>query len=47
MLTNAQELMMAAPALALYPGLLVFVTVILANMVGEGVQHAFDVRSDP
>jgi peptide/nickel transport system permease protein len=47
MLTNAQELMTAAPALALWPGLLIFVTVILVNMVGEGMQHAFDVRSDP
>jgi peptide/nickel transport system permease protein len=46
MLTNAQELMTAAPALALWPGLLIFVTVILVNMVGEGMQHAFDVRSE-
>jgi peptide/nickel transport system permease protein len=46
MLTDAQELMTAAPALALWPGLLIFLTVVLVNMVGEGMQHAFDVRSD-
>jgi peptide/nickel transport system permease protein len=46
MLTNAQELMTAAPALALWPGLLVFAAVVLVNMVGEGMQHAFDVRSE-
>lgn len=45
MLTNAQELMTAAPALALYPGLLILVTVVLVNTAGEGMQHAFDVRS--
>jgi peptide/nickel transport system permease protein len=47
MLTNAQELMASAPLLALYPGLLIFVTVIAVNFLGDGLQTAFDPRSDP
>lgn len=46
MLNNAQELVSAAPALAVYPGLLIFVTVIAANFLGDGLQHAFDPRSE-
>jgi peptide/nickel transport system permease protein len=45
MLTGAQELMTAAPALAVYPGLLILLTIVLVNVVGEGMQHALDVRS--
>jgi peptide/nickel transport system permease protein len=44
MLNNAQELVTTAPALAVYPGLLIFVTVIAANFLGDGLQHAFDPR---
>lgn len=47
MLTNAQELMASSPALAIYPGLLIFVTVIAINFLGDGLQSAFDPRSDP
>jgi peptide/nickel transport system permease protein len=47
MLTNAQELIASAPLLALYPGLLIFVTVIAVNFLGDGLQTAFDPRSDP
>jgi len=47
MLTNAQELIASAPALALYPGMLIFVTVIAVNFLGDGLQTAFDPRSDP
>ena len=45
MLNNAQELVTTAPALAVYPGLLFFVTVIAVNFIGDGLQHAFDPRS--
>jgi peptide/nickel transport system permease protein len=46
MLTNAQELIISAPQLAIYPGLLIFLTVISVNFVGDGIRHAFDPRSD-
>ena len=46
MLNNAQELVTQAPALAIYPGLLIFITVIAVNFLGDGLQHAFDPRSD-
>lgn len=46
MLNNAQELVTTAPMLAVYPGLLIFITVIAANFLGDGLQHAFDPRSD-
>ena len=45
MLNNAQELVFTAPALAVYPGLLIFITVIAVNLLGDGMQHAFDPRS--
>jgi peptide/nickel transport system permease protein len=45
MLNNAQELVTTAPALAVYPGLLIFITVIAVNFLGDGLQHAFDPRS--
>jgi peptide/nickel transport system permease protein len=32
-----------APALAIYPGLLIFIAV---NFLGDGLQHAFDPRSE-
>ena len=46
MLNNAQELVFTAPALAIYPGLLIFITVIAVNLLGDGMQHAFDPRSE-
>ncbi|MDH5749687.1 MAG: ABC transporter permease [Rhodospirillales bacterium] len=45
LLTNAQELIFAAPALAFYPGLLIFVTVIALNFLGDGIQDALDPRA--
>jgi len=45
MLNNAQELVTTAPALAVYPGLLIFITVIAVNFLGDGLRHAFDPRS--
>lgn len=46
MLTNAQELIGNAPELAIYPGLLILVSVIAINFFGDGLQAAFDPRSD-
>ena len=46
MLYNAQDMLTAAPALAIYPGLLIFITVIAVNFLGDGLQHAFDPRSE-
>lgn len=45
MLTNAQEMIHAAPHLATYPGLLIFVTVIAFNLLGDGLQDALDPRA--
>ncbi|MEM8949793.1 MAG: ABC transporter permease [Pseudomonadota bacterium] len=46
MLTNAQELIWQAPALAIWPGLLIFVAVIAFNFLGDGLQDALDPRAD-
>ena len=46
MLNNAQDLVTTDPAIAIYPGLLIFVTVIAVNFLGDGLQHAFDPRSE-
>jgi peptide/nickel transport system permease protein len=45
MLTGAQELLQQAPVLALWPGLLIFLTVIAFNFLGDGLQDALDPRS--
>jgi peptide/nickel transport system permease protein len=45
MLTGAQELLREAPLLALWPGLLIFLTVIAFNFLGDGLQDALDPRS--
>jgi len=46
MLTNAQDLLQMAPILALWPGLLIFLTVIAFNFLGDGLQDALDPRSE-
>ncbi|MDO8974522.1 ABC transporter permease [Reyranella sp.] len=46
MLTGAQELLQEAPVLALWPGLLIFLTVIAFNFLGDGLQDALDPRSE-
>jgi len=46
MLTGAQELLRQAPVLALWPGLLIFLTVIAFNFLGDGLQDALDPRSE-
>lgn len=45
MLTGAQELIWSAPDLAFYPGMLIFVTVITFNFLGDGLQDAMDPRA--
>ncbi len=45
MLTNAQDLIWDAPLLAVWPGLLIFVTVIAFNFLGDGLQDAMDPRA--
>jgi len=45
MLTNAQELIWSAPMLAVWPGLLIFLTVISCNFLGDGLQDALDPRT--
>ncbi len=46
MLNNAQDMVTTDPAIAIYPGLLIFLTVIAVNFLGDGLQHAFDPRSE-
>lgn len=45
LLTNAQELIWTAPALAIYPGMMIFVTVIAFNFLGDGLQDALDPKA--
>lgn len=46
MLSNAQELFSVAPMLAILPGTMILLTVIAINFFGDGLQAAFDPRSD-
>ncbi|MDX1541918.1 MAG: ABC transporter permease [Geminicoccaceae bacterium] len=46
MLTGAQELIWQAPHLAIWPGGLIFLTVICFNFLGDGLQDALDPRAD-
>ena len=39
MLSNAQELITAAPLLAVYPGLMIFLTVVACNLLGDALQR--------
>src|SRR5207253_9702103 len=39
MLSNAQELIATAPMLAVYPGLLIFLTVVACNLLGDALQR--------
>jgi peptide/nickel transport system permease protein len=44
-LNNAQELLVSDPPLAIYPGVIILITVISINFLGDGLQRAFDPRS--
>ena len=45
MLSNAQQLMSSAPLLAIYPGAMIFLTVIACNLFGDALQQRFDRRA--
>jgi peptide/nickel transport system permease protein len=45
MLTGAEETIALAPRLALFPGLLILLTVIACNFLGDGLQQALDPRA--
>ncbi|HEV2265205.1 MAG TPA: ABC transporter permease [Stellaceae bacterium] len=44
MLTGAEETIALAPMLAVYPGALIFLTVMACNLLGDGLQQALDPR---
>jgi peptide/nickel transport system permease protein len=44
-LNNAQELLISDPPLAIYPGVIILLSVVAINFVGDGLQRAFDPRS--
>jgi len=44
MLNNAQSYFFKAPAVGIYPGLMILVTVLCVNFLGEGLRHALDTR---
>ena len=45
MLSNAQDLIWSTPVLATWPGLMIFITVIAFNFLGDGLQDALDPRA--
>lgn len=45
LLTNAQELIWSSPTLAIYPGLLILITVVAFNFLGDGLQDALDPKA--
>jgi peptide/nickel transport system permease protein len=44
MLSNAQEMIGSAPMLAIYPGAMIFLTVIACNLLGDALQRRLDPR---
>jgi peptide/nickel transport system permease protein len=42
MLSNAQELIATAPLLAVCPGLMIFLTVVACNLIGDALQQRLD-----
>jgi peptide/nickel transport system permease protein len=44
MLSNAEELITASPMLAIYPGAMIFLTVIACNLLGDALLARFDPR---
>lgn len=45
MLSNAQEMIAGAPLLAIYPGLMIFLTVIACNLLGDALNQRLDRRA--
>ena len=46
MLTNAEETIWSDPRLAIWPGVMIFLTVIAFNLLGDGLQDALDPRAE-
>jgi peptide/nickel transport system permease protein len=44
LLTNAQDYVISSPFLAIFPGLLILVTVLCVNLLGDGLRDALDPR---
>lgn len=44
MLSNAQDLIESAPQLAIYPGAMIFLTVVACNLLGDGLQRRLERR---
>lgn len=44
MLQNAQDFILSAPRLAVYPGLMIFLVVLCFNFLGDGLRDALDPR---
>jgi peptide/nickel transport system permease protein len=44
MLSNAEELITSSPLLAIYPGTMIFLTVIACNLLGDALLNRFDPR---
>jgi len=44
MLQNAQDFLMTAPRLAVFPGVMIFLTVLCFNFLGDGLRDALDPR---
>jgi peptide/nickel transport system permease protein len=44
MLQNAQDFILSAPRLAVYPGIMIFLTVLCFNFLGDGLRDALDPR---
>jgi len=44
MLSNAQDMIDSGPQLAIYPGAMIFLTVIACNLLGDGLQRRLDRR---
>lgn len=42
MLTNAQDYVISSPFLAIFPGLLILITVLCVNLLGDGLRDALD-----
>lgn len=42
MLSNAQQMITTAPLLAVYPGMMIFLTVIACNLLGDALQRRLD-----
>lgn len=45
MLTNAEDNIFSHPALAIYPGMMIFITVLAFNYLGDGLQSALDPKA--